>query len=144
MSGIIIRLKIGVSASRRSVAQYLNGGFEMDCRFTTDLGLVTVNDDVLVRVAGYATLECYGIVGMASKRSTDGIVQLLGKENLGRGVKVRTSGDKVDIDLFIIVEYGISISAVAASIIETVKYKIEHLTGIPVGRINVCVEDIRV
>ena len=116
----------------------------MDCKFTTDLGLVTVNDDVLVRVAGYAALDCYGIVGMASKRSTDGIVQLLGKENLGRGVKIRTSGDKVDIDLFIIVEYGISISAVAASIIETVKYKIEHLTGVPVGRINVCVEDIRV
>ena len=116
----------------------------MDCKFTTDLGLVTVSDDVLVRVAGYAALDCYGIVGMASKRSTDGIVQLLGKENLGRGVKIRTSGDKVDIDLFIIVEYGISISAVAASIIETVKYKVEHLTGIQVGRVNVCVEDIRV
>ena len=116
----------------------------MDCKFTTDLGLVTVNDDVLVRVAGYAALDCYGIVGMASKRSTDGIVQLMGRENLGRGVKIHTSGDRVDIDLFIIVEYGISISAVAASIIETVKYKVEHFAGIPVGRVNVCVEDIRV
>lgn len=116
----------------------------MDCKFTTDLGLVTVDDEVLVRVAGYAALDCYGIVGMASKRSTDGIVQLMGFENLGRGVKIRTSGDKVDIDLFIIVEYGISISAVAAAIIETVKYKVEHYTGIPVGRVNVCVEDIRV
>lgn len=118
----------------------------MDCKFNTDLGLVTVNDDVIVRVAGYAALDCYGIVGMASKRSTDGIVQLMGRENLGRGVKVRASGDKdkVDIDLYIIVEYGISISAVAAAIIETVKYKVEHLTGIPVGRVNVCVEDIRV
>ena len=64
--------------------------------------------------------------------------------SLGRGVKVRQNGEKVDIDLFIIVEYGISISAVAASIIETVKYKVEHLTGISVGRVNVCVEDIRV
>ena len=53
-------------------------------------------------------------------------------------------GDKVDIDLFIIVEYGISISAVAAAIIETVKYKVEHLTGVPVRHVNVCVEDIRV
>ena len=96
----------------------------MDCKFATDLGLVTVDDDVLVRVAGYAALDCYGIVGMASKRSTDGIVQLMGRENIGRGVKIRTSGDKVDIDLFIIVEYGISISAVADSIIETVKYKV--------------------
>ena len=116
----------------------------MDCKFKTDLGLVTVSDDVLVRVAGYAALDCYGIVGMASKRSTDGIVQLMGKENLGRGVKIRTSGDKVDIDLFIIVEYGISISAVAANIIDTVKYKIEHLTGIKVEKVTVSVEDIRV
>ena len=116
----------------------------MDCKFATDLGLVTVDDDVLVRVAGYAALDCYGIVGMASKRSTDGIVQLMGRENIGRGVKIRTSGDKVEIDLFIIVEYGISISAVAASIIETVKYKVERFAGVPVGRVNVCVEDIRV
>ena len=116
----------------------------MDFKFQTELGVVTVDDDVVVRVAGYAALDCYGIVGMASKRSTDGIVQLMGKENLGRGVRVRPNGDKVDIDLFIIVEYGISISAVAASIIETVKYKVERLAGIPVGRVNVCVEDIRV
>ena len=116
----------------------------MDCKFNTDLGVVTVNDDVIVRVAGYAALDCYGIVGMASKRGTDGLVQMMGRENLGRGVKIRTSGDKVDIDLFIIVEYGISIGAVAAAIIETVKYKVEHLTGVPVGRVNVSVEDIRV
>ena len=116
----------------------------MDFRFQTELGVVTVDDDVVIRIAGYAALDCYGIVGMASKRSTDGIVQLMGRENLGRGVRVRSNGDKVDIDLFIIVEYGISISAVAASIIETVKYKVERLAGIPVGRVNVCVEDIRV
>jgi len=116
----------------------------MDCKFTTDMGVVTVTDEVVVRVAGYAALNCYGIVGMASKRSADGIVQLMGRENLGRGVKIRTSEDKVDIDLFIIVEYGISISAVAAAIIERVKYEVEHFAGVPVGRVNVCVEDIRV
>lgn len=116
----------------------------MDCKFTTELGVVTVNDEVLIRVAGYAALDCYGIVGMASKRSTDGIVQLMGRENLTRGIKIHTSGEKVDIDLFIIVEYGISIAAACAAIIETVKYKVEHLTGIPVGRVNVSVEDIRV
>ena len=116
----------------------------MECRINNDLGQITISEDVLLKVAGYAALDCYGIVGMASKRSTDGIVQLMGRENLGRGVKIRTNGDKLDIDLFIIVEYGISISAVAAAIIETVKYKVEHLTGVSVGRVNVCVEDIRV
>lgn len=116
----------------------------MDCKFKTDLGTVTVNEDILLKVAGYSALECYGIVGMASKRTTDGIVQLLGRENLGRGVRIRAEEDLVNVDLYIIVEYGISISAVADSIINTVKYKIEHLTGINVGKVNVSVEDIRV
>ena len=116
----------------------------MDCRFTTGIGLVTVGEEVILKVAGYAALECYGIVGMASKRTTDGIVQLLGIENLARGVKVRLSNDHVDVDLYIIVEYGISISAVAATLIDTVKYKVEHLTGVKVNKVNVSVEDIRV
>lgn len=116
----------------------------MDCRFTTGIGLVSVSEEVILKVAGYASLECYGIVGMASKRTTDGIVQLLGIENVARGVKVRLSEDHVDVDLYIIVEYGISISAVAATLIDTVKYKVEHLTGVKVNKVNVSVEDIRV
>ena len=116
----------------------------MDCKFNTELGLVTVSDEVLVRVAGYAALDCYGIVGMASKRSTDGIVQLMGRENLGRGVKIRTNGDKVDIDLFIIVEYGISIVEVCNIIKSQVCYKIENMTGAKVRRVNISVEGIRV
>jgi uncharacterized alkaline shock family protein YloU len=120
------------------------GSLRMDCKFQTALGTVTVNEEVLLKVAGYAALECYGIVGMAAKRTTDGIVQLMGRENLGRGVRIRAAADSVDVDLYIIVEYGISISAVATTIIETVKYKIEHLTGIKVNRVNVSIEDIRV
>ena len=104
----------------------------MDCKFKTELGTVTVNEEILLKVAGYCALECYGIV------------QLMGRANLGRGVRIRAADDSVDVDLFIIVEYGISISAVADTIIDTVKYKIEHLTGIKVGKVNVSVEDIRV
>jgi len=116
----------------------------MDCRYQTEIGQVTVNEDVLLRVAGYTAMECYGVVGMASKRSTDGFVQLMGGENIGRGVKVRPNGNSVDVDLYIIVEYGTSIRTVATSIIETVKYKLEHLMGVQVGHVNVSVEDIRV
>lgn len=116
----------------------------MDCKIKNDIGTIYITEDVLLKVVGYAALECYGIVAMSSKRAKDGIVEWLGRENLSKGVQIRSVGDMLDVDLFIIVEYGISISAVAASIIETVKYKVEHLTGISVGRVNVCVEDIRV
>ena len=57
----------------------------MDCKFTTEMGTVTVDEEILLKVAGYSALDCYGIVGMASKRTTDGLVELLGRENLGRG-----------------------------------------------------------
>lgn len=116
----------------------------MDCKIKNDIGTIYITEDVLLKVVGYAALECYGIVAMSSKRAKDGIVEWLGRENLSKGVQIRSVGDMLDVDLFIIVEYGISISAVAAAIIETVKYKVEHYTGIPVGRVNVCVEDIRV
>lgn len=116
----------------------------MDCKIKNDIGTIYITEDVLLKVVGYAALECYGIVGMAAKRSTDGIVQLMGRENLGRGVRIQAMDDSVIVDLYIIVEYGISISAVASTIIDQVKYKIEHLTGVTVSRVNVSIEDIRV
>ena len=59
----------------------------MDCKFKTELGLVTVNDEVLVRVAGYAALDCYGIVGMAAPTLQDGIAKILPANRLRRGGK---------------------------------------------------------
>ena len=117
----------------------------MDCKFKNELGTLTVNEEEVLKVAGYAALECYGIVGMAAKRSTDGLVQLLGFDNIGRGVVIHMDeNNNVDVELYIIVEYGISISAVAETLIDTVKYKVEYLTGAHVTNVNVTVEDIRV
>lgn len=108
------------------------------------IGQIIISDDVLATLAGITAIECYGIVGMASKRATDGLVELLGSENLSRGVKVSTQGNEVVIDLYIIVEYGISIAAVAKNVIETVKYNVENLTGTTVKKVNIKVEGVRV
>jgi len=117
----------------------------MECKITNDLGTIFITEDVLLRMAGYAALECYGIVAMSSKRAKDGIVEWLGRENLTRGVQIRLAEDgSLDVDLFIIVEYGISIVAACNSIVETVKYKLESMAGAKVRRINISVEGIRV
>ena len=94
----------------------------MECKIKNDIGTIYITEDVMLKVVGYAALECYGIVAMSSKRAKDGLVEWLGRENLSKGVQLKLVDDMLDVDLFIIVEYGISISAVAASIIETVKY----------------------
>ena len=116
----------------------------MECKISNDLGQITISEDVLLKVAGYAALECYGIVAMSSKRAKDGFVEWLGKENLTKGVQVNITDDGIDIDLFIIVEYGISIVEVCNIIKSQVTYKIENMTGAKVRKVNISVEGIRV
>ncbi len=116
----------------------------MECKIRNDIGTIYITEDVLLKVVGYAALECYGIVAMSSKRATDGLVQWLGRENLSKGVQIRSVGDALDVDLFIIVEYGISISVVCNTIAETVRYKLESMTGVKVNKVSVTVEGIRV
>ena len=116
----------------------------MEYKISNDLGLITISEDVLLKVAGYAALECYGIVAMSSKRAKDGFVEWLGKENLTKGVQVNITEAGIDIDLFIIVEYGISIAEVCKTIVDTVRYKLESMTGVKVRKVNISVEGIRV
>lgn len=116
----------------------------MEYKISNDLGLITISEDVLLKVAGYAALECYGIVAMSSKRAKDGFVEWLGKENLTKGVQVNITEAGIDIDLFIIVEYGISIVEVCNIIKSQVCYKIENMTGAKVRRVNISVEGMRV
>ena len=116
----------------------------MECKIKNDIGTIFIAEDVMMKVVGYAALECYGIVAMSSKRAKDGIVEWLGRENLSKGVQIRAVGDMLDVDLFIIVEYGISIVTVCNNIKETVRYKIENMTGAKVRRVNITVEGIRV
>ena len=116
----------------------------MEYKISNDLGLITISEDVLLKVAGYAALECYGIVAMSSKRAKDGFVEWLGKENLTKGVQVNITDAGIDIDLFMIVEYGISIVEVCNIIKSQVCYKIENMTGAKVRRVNISVEGIRV
>ncbi len=122
----------------------------MDWRVTmkgqleTDMGKIVVDEDVLAKYAGSAAVECFGVVGMASVNVKDGIVKLLKRENLRRGVNVSVEEEKLKIELHIIVAYEVSILAVAENLVDNVKYKVEEYTGMEVGRIIVCVEGVKV
>jgi uncharacterized alkaline shock family protein YloU len=113
-------------------------------KLVTELGIISFSDEVLANIAGVATMECYGAVGMASKRATDGLVELLKRENLSKGVKVNSDNDELVVDLFIIVEYGTKISVIADNIIQKVKYNLENITGLKVKKVVVNVQSVRV
>ena len=111
--------------------------------FTTELGNVIIDDEVIAKVAGLAALECYGVVGMASINVKDGLVQLLLCENLTKGIKVRTVEGQTTIEFHIIVEYGTNISVIADNLISNVKYAVKNMLGLELADVSVYVEGIR-
>lgn len=116
----------------------------MSIKINTEYGYIEFTDELISSIAGNATMECYGVVGMASKRATDGLWELLKRENLSKGVKIASAGDDINVDIYIIVEYGTRISVIADNIIQKVKYTLEGLTGIKVRKVTVYVQGIRV
>lgn len=115
----------------------------MTCKMITERGSIYYSEEVLANIAGVSTMECYGVVGMASRRATDGIVELLMKENLSKGVKVTCEENELTIELFIIVEYATRISVIADNIVKKVKYTLENFTGLKVRKVVVNVQGVR-
>ena len=112
---------------------------------TTDLGIITIEPDVVAKYAGTVAVECFGIVGMAAVSMKDGLVKLLKKESLTHGIQVEISDDnKLTINFHVIVAYGVSISTVCENLVSNVKYRVEEFTGMEVDKINIYVEGVRV
>lgn len=110
-----------------------------------ELGTITMNEELIASIAGFAAGENYRIVAMNSKTAGDALLQLVGGENVKRGVKVSILEDQsIDIDLYVTLMYGVSLPAVAANTISNVKYRVEELTGLKVKHVNIYVEAVRV
>jgi uncharacterized alkaline shock family protein YloU len=117
----------------------------MPMQLASENGKIDVADQVIAVIAGSAALDCYGLVGMASRKGLkDGIAELLGRENLSRGVEVRHEGELVHLDLYVIVSYGTKISEVAHNIQSKVKYVLEEVVGLKVDYVNIYVQGVRV
>ncbi|MCA0753953.1 Asp23/Gls24 family envelope stress response protein [Paenibacillus sp. N4] len=117
----------------------------MPLQLSTELGSIHVTDHAISILAGSAALDCYGLVGMASRKQLkDGIAELLGRENFTRGVEVRRVNEKLHIDLYIIVSYGTKISEVAHNIQSKVKYVLNEVIGLQVEEVHIFVQDVRV
>lgn len=117
----------------------------MPIQFTTEYGNIHVSDEVIAVIAGSSAMDCYGLVGMASRKQLkDGISELLGRENLSRGVVVHRDNGSIQIDLHVIVSYGTKISEVAHNIQNKVKYVLNDVIGLQVDHVNIIVQGVRV
>ena len=116
----------------------------MKGRISNPQGDVMIRTDVIAKYAGSMAVECFGIVGMASVSMKDGLVHLLKKDSITRGINVSLEDNELTIDFHVIVSYGVSILAVYNNLTDSVKYHVVEFTGIRVKKINMYVEGVRV
>ena len=114
-------------------------------QFKSDHGDISVSSAVFSNITGMAATNCFGVKGMAYRSMTDGLVHLLRREAMSKGVKVTYNEDgTVSIELHIIVENGVNIATVCRSIMGEVKYVVTKNTGVEVREVNVFVDSITV
>lgn len=116
----------------------------MNAATENQYGMIEISDSVIANIAGYAATRCYGVIGMAQKNKTDGLAALLRLEMMSRGVKVTRTESGFALELHIMVEYGVNISAISDNIISNVTYQVEDLVGIKVSDVTVFVDGMRV
>jgi uncharacterized alkaline shock family protein YloU len=107
-------------------------------------GCVNIANDVLADLAGYAALESYGIVGMASPSLRDGVAQLLPAQKLRRGVKVTSTDDGILVGLFVIIESGTNLPEVSHNLANRVRYVLTNMADVVVADVDVHVQGVKV
>lgn len=112
-------------------------------KLQTEKGLVTISSDVFSNITGAAATNCYGVKGMAVRSTTDGLVHLLRRESMSKGVKVTYHDDgTVSLELHIIVDNGVNLKAVSRSIMSEVRYNVSRYTGVTVRTVDVFIDSM--
>ena len=106
-------------------------------------GKIVVSDKTIALFISHVAMDCYGIVEFSCKNSFEAVIGFLKFGSGAKGVKVHSSGDRIYIELSVIVKYGVSIKAVVEALKESVKYKVERFTGMIVDTIDVNVMGVK-
>ncbi len=109
-----------------------------------DWGKVEVSPEAIGTIASGAVMQCYGVVGMSSRRLYGGLPEILHHDDRRRGVEVKFADGHIVIDLYVVLEYGTRISEVAQNIMSSVKFAVEKSLATPVVQVNVNVQGLRV
>ena len=112
-------------------------------KLQTEKGEIRISSDVFSNITGAAATNCYGVKGMAVRSTTDGLVHLLRRESMAKGVKITYHDDNsISIELHIIVENGVNLPAVCRSIMSEVKYVVSRTTGVEVRNVDVYIDSM--
>lgn len=109
----------------------------------SEKGVIDIVNDVFSNIVGDAASSCFGVKGMASQSKDNGVWQLLRRESMSKGVSVHYSEDgSVSVELHIVVDHGVNLSALCESIMSEVSYKVAASTGVPVTQVDVYIDSM--
>ncbi|MDR0490535.1 MAG: Asp23/Gls24 family envelope stress response protein [Oscillospiraceae bacterium] len=114
-------------------------------RLINERGSINIASDVFTILTGDAATNCFGVKGMTVRSVSDGLVHLLKRESMGRGVHIIYNEDNtISIELHIAVDQGVNIPVICESITHRVRYQVSTGTGIDVRRVDIFVDSIRI
>lgn len=108
-----------------------------------EYGSIKVSARAIAAIAYQAAIKSYGVVGLASKNLVNGITNMIVKDPT-HGIEVTDEGGEIDIDIYIVVQYGTRIKSVASSVANTVRFNVEKYLGLPINNVNVHVQGLRI
>ena len=112
-------------------------------KLDNERGTICISTDVITWLAGDAATRCFGVKGMAGRAKENGLVQLLRRESMTKGVTIVPNDDgSITIELHIVVDHGVNLAAVSASIMNEVNYKVSSATGVPVRKVDVYIDSM--
>ncbi|MDO4429159.1 MAG: Asp23/Gls24 family envelope stress response protein [Atopobiaceae bacterium] len=106
-------------------------------------GTLRVSNDCIADLAGYAALECYGVVGMAVIDEQAGVARLLPSARLRKGIDVAAANGRVSVDLHVIVEQGVNMAALVDNLTSSVKFLLKQIAELESVDVRVHIEGLR-
>jgi uncharacterized alkaline shock family protein YloU len=107
------------------------------------IGSIHVSPRAIATIAYHAARQSYGVVGLAPKNLMNGLTQVVVKDPT-HGIEVHYDGEKIQIEIYIVIEYGTRIKSVASTVASTVRFQVEKALGLPVHQVNVHVQSLRI
>lgn len=109
---------------------------------STSLGRVEIAPEVIEVIAGFASAEVDGVASMRGNFAT-GVAEKLGRKSHGKGIKVELGEEGIVIDVYVIMQFGISIPDVAKRIQDNIRQALFNMTALEVNEINIHVVGVQ-
>lgn len=107
-------------------------------------GQIQISDTAIAEIVSNVSSKCYGVIGFVNPSLKEGIIKLLHREHQSKGVIVSRDEDKVNIEIHVIVQYGTNLKQVANSLRDSIRFNLEKLTSLPIGKIDINIQKVNI